>query len=329
MQIGPYQLANTLILSPMAGITDRPFRTLCRRMGAGMAVSEMTASDPTLRDHPRTMLRRDHRGEPDPRSVQIVGTEPLAMADAARFNVDQGAQIIDINMGCPAKKICKVAAGSALLRDEPLVRSILEAVVHAVDVPVTLKIRTGWDPANRNAVTIARIAEASGIQMLAVHGRTRACGYKGEAEYDTIAQVKQAVRIPVMANGDITTPEKAAEVLRLTGADGLLIGRGAQGRPWIFRQIQHFLETGRHWPDPDLSQVAALILSHLHDIHDFYGDRMGVRIARKHIGWYFNQLPEPLQPLVKQIYMAQDSASQLSGVRSLCGQWVDAQEQAA
>ena len=329
MQIGPYTLASPLILSPMAGITDRPFRILCRRMGAAMAVSEMTASDPVLRDHPRTQLRRDHSGEPDPRSVQIVGTDPQTMADAARFNVDQGAQIIDINMGCPAKKVCKVAAGSALLRDEPLVKAILNAVVSAVSVPVSLKIRTGWDTEQRNAETIARIAEDSGIQMLAVHGRTRACGYKGEAEYDTIAAVKAAVGIPVMANGDITSPEKAAHVLSHTGADGLLIGRGAQGRPWIFGQINHFLKFGARLPDPSPQQRTEIVLAHLHDIHQFYGERMGVRIARKHIAWYMNCLPGHFLPLVKQIHLAQDSAAQLWAVGNIFNQWMDEQEQAA
>ncbi|MEC7816593.1 MAG: tRNA dihydrouridine synthase DusB [Pseudomonadota bacterium] len=284
--IGPYTLPNPLIVAPMAGVTDRPFRQLCRRLGAGLAVSEMVIADSKLWHTRKSQTRLNHEGEPEPRSVQIAGGDPDMLADAARQNAEFGAQIIDINMGCPAKKVCNKAAGSALMKDETLVREILEAVVKAVDIPVTLKMRTGWDRDNRNATTIARMAEDAGIQALAVHGRTRADKYLGDAEYDTIAQVKASVGIPVFANGDITTPEKARQVLRHTGADGLLIGRGAQGRPWIFREILHFLETGEHLPEPPLDEVESILAGHLAELHSFYGNPMGVRIARKHVGWY-------------------------------------------
>ncbi len=286
MKIGPYQLPNNLILAPMAGVTDRPFRQLCRALGAGMAVSEMVSSNSLLWGSAKTRRRADHRGEPAPKSVQIAGADPGMMAEAARHNAGQGAQIIDINMGCPAKKVCNVMAGSALLRDEALVGRILAAVVAAVDVPVTLKIRTGWDRDHRNAVTIARIAEDCGIQALAIHGRTRADGYRGEAEYDTIAEVKAAVGIPVIANGDITTPEKARFVLDYTGADAVMIGRAAQGRPWIFREIAHYLATGEHLPPPGPDEVRRILLGHLHNLYEFYGAHTGVRVARKHISWY-------------------------------------------
>ncbi len=286
MKIGPYQLPNNLILAPMAGVTDRPFRQLCRALGAGMAVSEMVSSNSLLWGSAKTRRRADHRGEPAPKSVQIAGADPAMMAEAARHNAGQGAQIIDINMGCPAKKVCNVMAGSALLRDEALVGRILEAVVAAVEVPVTLKIRTGWDRDHRNAVTIARIAEDCGIQALAIHGRTRADGYRGEAEYDTIAEVKAAVGIPVIANGDITTPEKARFVLDYTGADAVMIGRAAQGRPWIFREIAHYLATGEHLPPPGPDEVRRILLGHLHNLYEFYGAHTGVRVARKHISWY-------------------------------------------
>jgi tRNA-dihydrouridine synthase B len=286
MQIGPYILKNNLIVAPMAGVTDRPFRQLCKAMGAGMAVSEMVASNSLLYGSEKTKRRANHEGETEPISVQIVGADPLMLAEAARYNVANGAQIIDINMGCPAKKICNVMAGSALLRDEKLVENILRAVVGAVDVPVTLKIRTGWDKQNRNAVRIAKIAEDNGIQAIAIHGRTRACGYTGEAEYDTIAEVKQAVRIPVVANGDITTPEKARYVLEKTGADAVMIGRAAQGRPWIFREIAHYLATGEHLPPPEVAEIRAVLRNHLQDLYDFYGEYTGVRVARKHISWY-------------------------------------------
>ena len=290
MFIGPYRLASNLVVAPMAGVSDRPFRQLCRRLGAGYAVSEMVASNPQLRGTAKSLRRIDHAGEDEPIGVQIAGADPRLMADAARYNVDQGAQIIDINMGCPAKKVCNVAAGSALLRDEARVAAILDAVVAAVDVPVTLKIRTGWDLANRNAVTIARLAEAAGIQALAVHGRTRACGFVGAVEYDTIRAVKAAVSLPVIANGDIVTPERARDVLAHTGADALMIGRGAQGRPWIFREIHHFLEHGEHLPAPTLAEMRAIIDEHLDEHYAFYGEERGVRLARKHIGWYVRDL---------------------------------------
>jgi len=286
MQIGPYRLKNPLFLAPMAGVTDRPFRTLCRRMGAGMAVSEMVSSNSLLWGSEKTLRRADHRGEPEPRSIQIAGADPRMMADAARYNVDHGAQIIDINMGCPAKKICNVMAGSALLQHEQLVAEILHSVVSAVDVPVTLKIRTGWDMDNRNGAEIARIAEDSGIQALAVHGRTRACAYRGEAEYDTIAAIKAGVKIPVIANGDIASPEKAVEVLKHTGADGVMIGRAAQGRPWLFGQIEHFLKTGERLPDPTPAEKHAIVIEHLSALYEFYGEHVGIRMARKHIAWY-------------------------------------------
>ena len=270
----------------MAGVTDRPFRQLCKKMGAGLAVSEMVTSNSLLYGSEKTKRRANHEGEVDPISVQIAGADPKMMAEAARHNVDNGAQIIDINMGCPAKKICNVMAGSALLKDEPLVAQILRAVVSAVDVPVTLKIRTGWDKNNRNAIAIARMAEDLGIQALAMHGRTRACAYMGEAEYDTIAAVKQEIRIPLIANGDITTPEKAKFVLDYTGADAVMIGRAAQGRPWIFREIEHYLITGTHLLAPTVDEIHTVMLEHLHDLYDFYGDLTGMRMARKHISWY-------------------------------------------
>ncbi|GMQ92328.1 MAG: tRNA dihydrouridine synthase DusB [Gammaproteobacteria bacterium] len=286
MQIGPYTLQNNLFLAPMAGVTDRPFRQLCRKMGAGMAVSEMVSSNSLLWGSKKTLRRANHEGETEPRSVQIAGADPEMMADAAEYNADKGAQIIDLNMGCPAKKICNVMAGSALLQNEKLVASILEAVVNRVTIPVTLKIRTGWDKEHRNGIAIARIAEASGIQALAVHGRTRACAYRGDAEYDTIAAIKDAVNIPVIANGDITTPEKAKYVLDYTGADGIMIGRGAQGRPWIFREIQHYLDTGQHMQAPGPLEVRDTLLLHLDKLYHFYGEDTGVRVARKHIAWY-------------------------------------------
>ena len=292
MQIGPYKLSNNLILAPMAGVTDLPFRKLCRDFGAAMAVSEMVSTDASLRGSKKTVLRLDHTGEPEPVSVQIVGTDPQTMADAAKANIDHGAQIIDINMGCPAKKVCKVAAGSALMKDEKLVQRILESIVNAVDVPVTLKMRTGWDPQNKNAVAIAHIAEQSGIQALALHGRTRACGYSGEAEYETIRAVKDQVKIPVIANGDITSPEKAVEVITYTAADAVMIGRAAQGRPWIFQEIQHFLDTGTKITPMSIEKIQKIMLKHLDNLYTFYGEYLGVRIARKHIGWYSKTQPE-------------------------------------
>jgi len=278
-------------LAPMAGVTDKPFRRLCKRMGADLAVSEMTTSDASLWKTQKSQWRMNHDGEPEPVSVQIAGTVPANMAAAARHNVALGADIIDINMGCPAKKVCKAWAGSALMRDERLVGQILKAVVNAVEVPVTLKIRTGWDRAHRNALNIARIAEDEGIRVLAIHGRTRDQKYEGLAEYDTIAAVKQALAIPVLANGDIDSPEKARFVLNHTDADGLLIGRAAQGSPWIFREIRHFLQTGDTLRPPSWSEIREVLVEHLHALHDFYGETAGVRIARKHLGWYVRSHP--------------------------------------
>lgn len=286
MRIGPHQLRNNLIVAPMAGVTDRPFRQLCKSMGAGMAVSEMVASNSLLWGSEKTRRRANHDGEVDPISVQIAGADPGMLAEAARYNVDEGAQIIDINMGCPAKKVCNVMAGSALLKDEPLVGRILDAVVGAVRVPVTLKIRTGWDARNKNALTVARIAESAGVQALAIHGRTRACGFSGDAEYDTIAAVKSVVGIPVIANGDIGTPEQVKSVLDYTGADAVMIGRAAQGRPWMFREISHYLETGEHLPAPEVAEIHRVLVAHLDDLYGFYGEERGVRVARKHISWY-------------------------------------------
>ena len=292
MRIGPYDIDPPLVLAPMAGVTDKPFRQLCKQLGAGLAVSEMTTGDPRLWQTRKSLQRMDHVGEPAPVSVQIAGTEPRVLADAARYNVDHGAQIIDINMGCPAKKVCNAWAGSALMRDEALVGRILEAVVAAVDVPVTLKIRTGWDAQNRNGLQVARIAEAAGIAALAVHGRTRDQQYTGVAEYETVAAIKTALRIPVMANGDVDSPHKAAFVLQATGADAVLVGRAAQGRPWIFREIAHYLATGNLLAPPPLAEVRDILLGHLHALHEFYGEQQGVRIARKHLGWYAKDRPE-------------------------------------
>jgi tRNA-dihydrouridine synthase B len=291
MQIGPHLIDNLLIVAPMAGVTDRPFRQLCKRLGAGLAVSEMVASRPELRTSRKSRRRADHEGEAAPVSVQIAGADPATMADAARYNVDQGAQIIDINMGCPAKKVCNVMAGSALLKDEPLVGRILDAVVNAVPVPVTLKIRTGWDPSQRNALAVAHIAESAGVRALAIHGRTRACGFGGHAEYDTIAEVKSRTRLPVIANGDIATPEQAADVLHRTGADAIMIGRAAQGRPWIFREIAHYLATGQRLEPMAPARIGALLGEHVQALHAFYGEQTGVRVARKHVGWYTRSLP--------------------------------------
>jgi tRNA-dihydrouridine synthase B len=286
MQIGPYILKNNLVVAPMAGVTDRPFRQLCKKMGAGMAVSEMVSCNSLLWGSEKTKRRANHEGEVDPISVQIAGADPAMMAEAASYNVEQGAQMIDINMGCPAKKICNTMAGSALLQNEKLVGRILDFVVGAVDVPVTLKIRTGWDRDHKNALVIARIAENAGIQALAIHGRTRACAYNGKAEYDTIAAVKNHVKIPIIANGDIRTPEEAKRVLEYTAADAVMIGRAAQGRPWIFREISHYLATGDHLPLPEVNEIHHVLVNHLYDLYDFYGEYSGVRIARKHISWY-------------------------------------------
>lgn len=294
MNIGPYSLANPFFAAPMAGVTDRPFRQLCKRLGAGYAVSEMVTSRPDLWNTLKTSRRANHEGEPGPIAVQIAGTEPQMMADAAAYNIDRGAQIIDINMGCPAKKVCNKWAGSALMQDETLALSIIEAVVAACaprNVPVTLKMRTGWCQAEKNALAIARAAEQAGVQMITVHGRTREQGYKGQAEYDTIAAVKAAVRVPVVANGDINSPEKAREVLAVTGADAVMVGRAAQGRPWIFREIAHFMATGTHLAPPLVAEVKRLLLEHLLDHYALYGEYAGVRTARKHIGWYVKPLP--------------------------------------
>ena len=292
MKIGPHRIEPKVILAPMAGVTDKPFRLLCKRLGAGLAVSEMTTSDPRFWTTAKSLHRMDHVGEPDPVSVQIAGTVPAIMADAARFNVDHGAQLIDINMGCPAKKVCNAWAGSALMREPDLVARIVAAVVNAVDVPVTLKIRTGWDADHRNAPEIARIAEDAGIQALAVHGRTRDQQYTGTAEYDTIAAIKAMLRIPVVANGDIDSPEKARFVLDATGCDAVMIGRAAQGRPWILGRIAHYLATGESLPEPSLQEIRDVLLGHLKHLHAFYGEVSGVRIARKHLGWYAKDRPE-------------------------------------
>jgi tRNA-dihydrouridine synthase B len=294
MQLGPYTLPNALFVAPMAGVTDRPFRKLCKQLGAGYAVSEMVTSRPDLQDSLKTSRRANHEGEASPIAVQIAGTDAQMMADAARYNMDRGAQIIDINMGCPAKKVCNKWAGSALMQDEVLAMEIVEAVVAACaprGVPVTLKMRTGWHASARNAPVLALAAEAAGVQMLTVHGRTREQGYKGEAEHDTVAHIKSRVRIPVVANGDIDSPEKAREVLARTGADALMIGRAAQGRPWIFREIAHFLATGEQLPPPDLMDVQAWLLGHLQDHYSLYGEYTGVRSARKHLAWYGQSLP--------------------------------------
>jgi tRNA-dihydrouridine synthase B len=292
MRIGPYLIDPPVVLAPMAGVTDKPFRQLCKRLGAGLAVSEMTTADPRLWTTRKSLKRMDHVGEPAPVSVQIAGYDPAMLAEAARFNVDHGAEIVDINMGCPAKKVCNVWSGSALLQDEALVARIVDAVVKAVDVPVTLKIRTGWNRANRNGVRIAKIAEDSGIAALAVHGRTRADMYEGDAEYETIAAIKQAIRIPVFANGDVDSPQKAKAVLDATRCDAVMIGRAAQGRPWIFREIARYLATGEIVAPPEPAEVRDILLGHLEDLYAFYGEQQGVRIARKHLGWYAKDRPE-------------------------------------
>jgi len=326
MRIGTHRLPNNLLLAPMAGVSDLPFRRLCRRLGAGLAVSEMVAANAALRTTPKTLRRLDLADEPSPRSVQILGADPRAMAEAARRNLDLGADIIDINMGCPAKKVCHVAAGSALLRDEAKVAAILEAVVQAVPAPVTLKIRTGWDLHSRNGVRIAQIAEQSGIQALTVHGRTRACGFSGEAEYATIAEIKQRVTIPVIANGDIDGPEKARQVLAQTGADGLMIGRAARGRPWIFREIGGFL-MGQPPTAPSLAERLAVLKEHLHGLYDFYGERQGPRVARKHIAWYCKGFPGGAE-FRSRINALDTAAEQLAAVEQFFSLWVNREEPA-
>jgi tRNA-dihydrouridine synthase B len=315
VRIGSCTIANNLVAAPMAGVTDRPFRQLAKRMGAGYAVSEMVASNPRLWGTDKSQRRIDHRGEVEPVSVQIAGSDPAMLAEAARYNVGRGAQIIDINMGCPAKKVCNAAAGSALLANEALVAAIVSAVVRAVDVPVTLKIRTGTDPRNRNALSIARIAEDAGIAALAVHGRTRACAFVGPVEYDTIRAVKAAVRIPVIANGDIDSPQKARAVLDQTGADALMIGRAAQGRPWIFREIRHFLDHGTLLAPPTVAEAREAILRHLDDHYEFYGEAAGVRIARKHLHWYTRDLAGGAA-FRSAINATETVAAQLSAVRN-------------
>lgn len=315
MNIGPYILRNNVFVAPMAGVTDRPFRQLCKQLGAGYAVSEMAASNPRLWASEKTARRTNHDGEMEPKAVQIAGSDPQMMAECAKFNVERGAQIIDINMGCPVKKVCNAWCGSALLQNEALVGKILEAVVAAVDVPVTLKFRTGWDRQHKNALTIARIAESAGISMLTLHGRTRTDGYGGEAEYETIAAVKASVQIPVVANGDITTPEKAKQVLDFTKADAVMIGRAAQGRPWIFREIDHFLRTGEYLPSPAVAEVKALMDEHLRAHYAFYGDYLGVRTARKHIGWYMRDLPGG-EAFRRQMNQLENWETQLEAVQS-------------
>ncbi len=306
IKIGAHVLANAVLVAPMAGITDRPFRRLARRFGAALAVSEMVSARPELRSSRKTRLRLDHAGEPGPISVQIAGADPLHLAEAARCNVDLGAEIIDINMGCPAKKVCNAYAGSALLADEALVARILEAVVAATAVPVTLKIRTGPSPERRNALRIARIAESAGVQMLAIHGRTRACMFEGHAEYETIAEVKAAVRIPVVANGDIDTPEDARRVLERTGADAIMIGRAAHGRPWLYGAVARYLESGEQTPPPAPREIGRVLIEHLDGLYDLYGHEQGARVARKHIGWTVRDLPggEALRSAVNVIGVA-------------------------
>ena len=334
MRIGPHFIANNLVVAPMAGVTDRPFRQLAKRMGAGYAVSEMVASNPRLWTTEKSQRRIDHSGEVEPIAVQIAGADPRELADAARYNVARGAQIIDINMGCPAKKVCNVAAGSALLANEALVVAIASAVVRAVDVPVTLKIRTGTDPQQRNALSIARIAEHAGIAALAVHGRTRACAFVGPVEYDTIRAVKAAVGIPVIANGDIATPQQARYVLDHTGADALMIGRAAQGRPWIFREIRHYLDHGTLLAPPTVAEAREAILRHLDDHYAFYGEAAGVRIARKHLHWYtrdlagadaFRRAVNATDTVAAQISAVKDFFDALAG----CGERLDYRPQSA
>ncbi len=323
MQIGPYVLPSPVVLAPMAGVTDRPFRVLCRKLGAGLAASEMLTSDTRLWNTPKSQLRRNHEGEPEPRVVQLAGSDATALAEAARMNVDLGAQIIDLNMGCPAKKVCGKLCGSALLRDELLVGRILEAVVNAVSVPVTLKIRTGWDRDNRNGVRIARIAEASGIEALAVHGRTRADFYAGHAEYETIRSIKSAVRIPIFANGDIKTPQKAREVLDFTGADGVMLGRASHGAPWIFRSVNTYLAEGMTAPALSRAEVRDIILAHLGSLYAFYGEDGGVRIARKHLGWYCEQVLTDHGQTRRDLMAASTTSAQFGLAHDRLEDWVD------
>jgi tRNA-dihydrouridine synthase B len=322
MRIGPYELSSNVVLAPMAGVTDRPFRILCRQLGAGLAASEMLTSDTRLWSSPKSRRRMDHEGEPEPRVVQLAGSDPAALAEAARLNEALGAQIIDINMGCPAKKVCGKACGSALLKDEPLVANLLDAVVRAVSVPVTLKIRTGWDASSRNGVRVARIAESAGIQSLAVHGRTREDFYTGDAEYQTIREIKSVVRIPVFANGDIDSAEKARAVLDFTDADGVMLGRATHGAPWIFRAVNSWLTTQKSTALLSRSEVRGIIFSHLESLYAFYGEDTGVRFARKHLGWYFDSLPD-LSHARAQLMAAADTASQFAVTREHLDKWVE------
>ena len=317
LRIGPYTLPSRVLLAPMAGVTDRPFRMLCRRFGAGLAASEMLSADARLWDTPKSRRRRDHTGEPSPRVVQIAGYDPAMMADAARRNVEAGAEIIDINMGCPAKKVCNRLAGSALLQDETLVARILETVVAAVAVPVTLKTRTGWDPAHKNGIRIALLAEAAGIQALAIHGRTRADMYRGDAEHETVRLIKERVKIPVFANGDIDTPEQARAILAATGCDGIMLGRAAQGRPWIFDEVNYFLATNELRADLPLEKVRDIMRAHLEDLYAFYGDATGVRVARKHLIWYCQQHPGK-DSLRAALVTCETPREQLFAIESLC-----------
>lgn len=320
MQIGPYQLKNNLVLAPMAGVTDQPFRELCKELGAGLVVSEMLSSNPKVWKSEKSRKRMEYSGKEGIRAVQIAGSEPEQMAIAAQHNVEHGARIIDINMGCPAKKVNKKLAGSALLQFPDLVESIIKAVVSAVSVPVTLKFRTGWDVEHKNAVQIAKIAQDNGIQSLSLHGRTRACLYRGEAEYDTIKAVKQAVSIPVLANGDIDSAQKAKQVLDYTNADGVMIGRAAQGNPWIFREIQHYLQTGELLPSPTLMEVKATLSAHIHNVHRFYGDYLGVRIARKHVGWYLAE-HDPTRSFRKTFNALDSAEAQFEALEDYFNRW--------
>ena len=321
IRIGPYELPSSAVLAPMAGVTDRPFRILCRKLGAGLAASEMLTSDTRLWNTPKSRLRMSHEGEPEPRVVQLAGADAAALSEAARLNVDLGAQIIDINMGCPAKKVCGKLCGSALLKDESLVTHILEAVVRAVNVPVTLKIRTGWDHATRNGAQVAQIAEACGVQALAVHGRTRADFYQGDAEYKTIRDIRSAVRIPVFANGDISTPQKAREVLDFTGADGVMLGRASHGAPWIFRSVNAYLSDGIEAPALARAEVRDIILAHLDSLYVFYGEDTGVRIARKHLGWYCEQLLPTAASLRRSLLTAESTAAQFALAEECLTKW--------
>jgi tRNA-dihydrouridine synthase B len=320
MRIGHHQIGGRVILAPMAGVTDRPFRILCRSLGAAMTESEMVTSDSGLWSTVKSRLRMDHRGEPGPRVVQIAGSDPRTMAEAARMNADLGAEIIDINMGCPAKKVCRAEAGSALLADEDRVARILEAVTTAVQVPVTLKIRTGIDPKHRNGVRIAQIAEASGVSSLAVHGRTRDCAFRGSAEYVTIREIKRSVGIPVIANGDIDSPKAARRVLDFTGADAIMIGRAAQGRPWVFREIETYLTTGTLHKKPAIGETLAIMLSHLEALYDFYGEATGVRVARKHIKWFLASLPNTGN-LWRAVSGVENSAAQYTALAGSLGRF--------